>query len=165
MIVVSDTTPLNYLVLVNAVDVLPKLFKKVYTPHEVVRELADARAPQQVRQWAQDPPDWLMVATPSSRLASTDQLDPGEANAISLAKQIKAPAVLLDEKRGRIVAQGEGLVVIRTLALLELAAERQLLELRPILELLQATSFRIDRKLIASSLARDAARNKARPGG
>ncbi|MGB7157056.1 MAG: DUF3368 domain-containing protein [Tepidisphaeraceae bacterium] len=160
MIVVSDTTPLNYIVLIGAVAVLPKLFDDVYAPDAVVRELADARTPEPVRAWALRPPEWLTVLSPSSRLPSTSQLDAGEPDAISLAKEIKAPAVLLDEKLGRSVALSEGLVVIRTLALLELAAERELIELRPTLERLQATTFRVDRQLIDTALARDALRKR-----
>jgi predicted nucleic acid-binding protein len=95
-------------------------------------------------------------------LPSTAQLDPGEADAISLAKEIKAPVVLLDERLGRAVALAEGLVVIRTLALLELAAERGLVELRPALERLRATTFRVAQELIDAALARDATRERGR---
>lgn len=162
MIVVSDTTPLNYLVLIGAVEVLPKLFDDVYAPEAVMRELADTRTPEPVRAWAGNPPEWLRVLAPSARLPSTAQLDPGEADAISLAKEIRAPVVLLDERLGRAVALAEGLVVIRTLALLELAAETGLLELRPALERLRATTFRVDQELTDAALARDAARERGR---
>lgn len=158
MIVVSDTTPLNYLVLVNAIEALPRLFNEVFAPPEVLRELSDPRAPASVRAWAQSHPAWLKVLTPKSRLRSTAQLDPAEADAISLAKEINAPAVLLDERKGRKVALAEGLVVVPTLAVLELAAERQLIQLVPTLAQLQKTSFRIDQVLIDAALARDAAR-------
>jgi predicted nucleic acid-binding protein len=36
MIVVSDTTPLNYLLLINAINVLPQLFREVYVPQQVL---------------------------------------------------------------------------------------------------------------------------------
>ena len=49
MIVVSDTTPLNYLVLISAIDVLPKLFDEIFVPSAVLRELNDSRAPAPVR--------------------------------------------------------------------------------------------------------------------
>jgi len=32
MTVVADTSPLNYLVLIDAIDVLPQLFGRVLTP-------------------------------------------------------------------------------------------------------------------------------------
>ncbi len=162
MIVVSDTTPLNYLVLIGAVDVLPKLFKEAYAPPEVIRELNDADAPNVVRNWALHPPDWLKIRAASARLPSTSSLDAAEADAISLAKEIGAPAILLDEKKGRKIAIGEGLVVVRTLALLELAAEKQLIELRPALDKLRTTTFRIEKELLDEALFRDAARQAAR---
>ena len=111
MIVVSDTTPLNYLVLIEAIDLLPKLFNEVYVPAAVIRELSHASTPDRVRSWAARPPKWLTVRSPSSHLPSTAKLDAGEADAISLAKEICAPAILIDEKLGRSVAMAEGLVV------------------------------------------------------
>src|SRR5438046_709045 len=109
MIVVSDTTPLNYLVLINAAEVLPKLFEQVYVPTSVLRELSHARTPEAVRVWSQSPPHWLKVADPSVRLSSTASLDIGEADAISLAKERGIFNILIDEYLGRKIALSEGL--------------------------------------------------------
>jgi predicted nucleic acid-binding protein len=158
VIVVSDTTPLNYLVLINAVDVLPKLFKDVYTTHAVLEELSHPMAPEQVRQWAKSPPAWLKVADPVSRLPSTASLGPGEAAAISLAKERGIAEVLIDERQGTKVAHQEGLVPLPTLAVLERAAERKLLELDPAIEKLKSTNIRISKELFDAALARDALR-------
>ncbi len=49
MIVVSDTSPLNYLILVDCIDVLPELFGQVYAPSLVVIELGHPRSPEPVR--------------------------------------------------------------------------------------------------------------------
>ena len=46
MIVVSDTSPLNYLVLIGAIDVLPQLFGEVYVPPRVMQELQRSRTPE-----------------------------------------------------------------------------------------------------------------------
>jgi predicted nucleic acid-binding protein len=157
VIVVTDTSPLNYLVLVESVDVLPRLFSDVYTAPEVLRELRHERAHAAVQAWASSPPGWLRVLAPSTRLADTARLDPGEADAISLAKQLTA-AVLIDERKGRRVAERLGLVTVGTLAVIELAAERKLLELRPVLDALQRTSCRIPEGFVEAALARAAAR-------
>ena len=61
MIVVSDTTPLNYLILIEATEVLPALFGRVYAPTAVMEELSHPRGPQPVRAWASSPPEWLAV--------------------------------------------------------------------------------------------------------
>ena len=49
MIVVSDTTPLNYLILIDSVHVLPMLFGSVYAPSAVLRELLHPKTPDAVR--------------------------------------------------------------------------------------------------------------------
>lgn len=138
--------------------VLPRLFTDIYTAREVIRELEHERSPDAVRDWAKSPPDWLRVLTPSQRLPDTARLDPGEADAISLAKELPASAVLMDERKGRRVAERLGLLVIGTLAVIELAAERKLLELRPVLEALQATTCRLPEGFVQSALHRAAAK-------
>ena len=49
MLVVSDTSPLNYLVLIDAIDVLPLLFQAVCVPPTVHKELSDLRSPDAAR--------------------------------------------------------------------------------------------------------------------
>lgn len=165
MTVVADTTPLNYLVLINAIDVLPALFGEVLTPQAVIDELVDARAPSPVRTWAQAPPAWHKVTNPTSRLPSTSALDPGEAHSISLARELGISDILLDERRGRNVAAREGLIALPTLAILERAAEKKLLDLPPMLQALQLTTFRIPQGKLDEALGRDEARKRAAAGG
>ena len=162
MIVVSDTTPLNYLILINALEVLPKLFDEVYVPSSVMRELSDPRAPAIVRRWTQSR-TWLKLADPLSRLPSTASLDAGEADAISLAKERGIIDLLIDEYRGRKVAAAEGLFALPTLAVIERSAEQGLLELRPTLEALTRTTYRVRPELITAALQRDAVRRAPKP--
>jgi len=158
VIVVSDTSPLNYLVLIDAIEILPKLFLEVHAPTQVMVELNRRRTPEAVRQWALTPPEWLHVSTPLTTLASSIDLDLGEAQAISLANELGAKAILIDERKGRRVAEQQGLDVVGTLTVLEFAAERNLLQLRPALDSLRQTTFYITDDYIAAALARDAAR-------
>ena len=161
MIVVSDTTPLNYLVLIDTVEVLPILFQDVYTTSAVLRELTHTQAPESVRRWAKSTPLWLKVEDPLSLLPATNRLGPGEATAISLAKERHITAILIDERRGTEIARKEGLFPVPTLAILERAAERNLLELGSVIAKLQRTNIRISQELIDSALERDALRKKA----
>ena len=158
MIVVSDTSPLNYLVLLNAVDILPKLFKEVYAPPEVMAELQRSRTPERVKLWGRSPPGWLHVHAPTTTVAAAARLDRGEAQAIALAKELRAAAVLIDERKGRRVAKQEGLEAVGTITVLELAAQQSLIQLKPALEALQR--IRISSNLIQGALERDAARNR-----
>ena len=81
MIVVSDTSPLNYLVLIQCADLLPQLFGRVAAPPEVITELLHVRAPIAVRAWASSPPAWLeVVATQAPPMELS--LGPGEAAAL-----------------------------------------------------------------------------------
>ena len=51
MIVIADTGPLNYLVLIGAVDVLKPLYARVITPRAVIEELQQTGAPDAVPAW------------------------------------------------------------------------------------------------------------------
>ena len=127
----------------------------------MIRELAHAKAPDMVRRFADAPPDWIRVADPASRLPSTARLDDAEADAISLAKERGIRDVLIDEYLGRKVAESEGLFALPTLAVLERAAQRHLLDLAATVEALQRTSYRVRPELIEAALARESARRKS----
>ena len=49
MIVVSDTSPINYLILIGQINLLPRLFQKIIIPQEVYTELSDTAAPVPVQ--------------------------------------------------------------------------------------------------------------------
>jgi predicted nucleic acid-binding protein len=72
MIVVADTSPLNYLVLLRKPEILPEIYGRVVVPNAVVIELRHLDAPRLVREWAMTPPSWLeivQVGTIDSTLA------------------------------------------------------------------------------------------------
>jgi predicted nucleic acid-binding protein len=64
-VIVSDTTPLNYLVLIEAVDILPRLYTRVLIPPAVREELNQPNTPELVRSWLAQSPSWLEVVSPS----------------------------------------------------------------------------------------------------
>jgi predicted nucleic acid-binding protein len=158
VIVVSDTSPLNYLVIIGAIDVLPKLFGEIHLPTQVLVELTRSKAPVHVKQWASSPPQWLRVSTPSITIPSLDRLGLGEAQAIALATELNANIILIDERKGRRIAAALGFDAVGTLTVLEFAAERKLLDLAAVLKTLRATTFYITDSYIDAALERDAAR-------
>jgi predicted nucleic acid-binding protein len=160
VIVVSDTTPLNYLILIGSVDILRTLFDQVCVPPAVMSELQHSRTPEAVRAWVQAPPPWLLLRTPASIDPATSSLDRGEAEAISLAGELPASVILMDDRRAVAVAQAAKLIVVRTIAILELAAEKDLIDLGLALQKLQGTTFRISQQHMKAALARDAARRQ-----
>ena len=49
MIVVADASPINYLVLIDAVGVLPELYENIVVPNAVFEELQAEETPEKVR--------------------------------------------------------------------------------------------------------------------
>ncbi len=85
MIVIADASPLHYLILVQAVDVLPRLFQRVLIPDEVCSELRHIHAPAEVQRWIAAPPLWLDVRSVAAAASSAiPDLDAGEEAAIRL---------------------------------------------------------------------------------
>jgi len=60
-IVIADTGPIHYLVLIGYADILPALFVKVIVPSVVLEELTHAETPPAVRSWMAQLPVWLEV--------------------------------------------------------------------------------------------------------
>jgi predicted nucleic acid-binding protein len=142
MTVVANTSPPNYLVQIGAIDLLPALFRRVTVPPAVLAELRHDGAPELVRQWADAPPAWLEVR-PSTNPRLQLNLGPGELEAITLALELRADVILIDDRRARHVAADLKLNVIGTLAVLVEAKQKGLIDLDQAVARLTATSFRI----------------------
>jgi predicted nucleic acid-binding protein len=84
-VVVADTSPINYLVLIGEIGVLQKLYHRIVIPEEVFAELIDPEAPPEVCEWAAQHPVWIEIRKSPSRDAALADLDAGEASAIALA--------------------------------------------------------------------------------
>jgi predicted nucleic acid-binding protein len=95
MTVVSNTSPLNYLVLIDHQEILPALFGHVLIPEAVWHELRSPAAPQPVRAFLEIWPSWLERRIVSQAPQDLQQLDPGEQEAIALAQSVGASLVLL----------------------------------------------------------------------
>jgi predicted nucleic acid-binding protein len=153
MIVVADTTPVNYLILIDEIDVLAKLYGRVVIPRAVREELRSSRAPVSVQAWIAQPPPWLEILSPISSLdTALAKLDAGEREAIALAEELSADQLSVDELKGRREAERRGLSVIGTIGILREAADEGLLDLRIAMDRLRKTSFHISPAILASLL-------------
>jgi len=98
-------------------------------------------------------PSWLEVrsplAVPDSSLA---KLDAGERDAITLATELHADQLIVDDREGRREAERRGIPVIGTLGVLREAAILKLLDIRVAVERLQTTSFYVAPEVLASLL-------------
>ncbi len=153
--VVSNTSPLNYLVLIDQIHLLRALYGRVLVPKSVYEELTAPEAPEAVRSWIMSPSQWLEIASEvpvaDSKLS---QLHEGERDAIALVQQMKADALIIDERRGRQEAESRGLVVIGTLGVLVTAQERDLTNLVEAIDRLRQTNFHASPKLLSLILER-----------
>ena len=163
MIVIADTTPLNYLVLINQADILHHLYGRVLIPEAVRDEMQRKQTPNVVRDWIAAPPPWLEIrgiARPVD--SSLGGLDAGEQQAIALAQEVGANVLVLDDKDARREAVRRQFTVIGTLGVLEEGAKLSLLDLPMAIEALRHTTFRADEELLIWFLHRDAERKRTR---
>jgi predicted nucleic acid-binding protein len=161
MLVIADTTPLRYLVMLGQVDLLPTLFGQIIIPLAVAEELHHPKAPAAVRDWIASPPPWLDMR-PSSLLpdAILLRLDPGEREAILLAQELQADLVLVDDREAREEVARRALTAMGTLRVCELAAERGMVDLPAVLMQLRAARFYMTSDMVQALLVRDTARKR-----
>jgi predicted nucleic acid-binding protein len=159
-VVVSDTSPLSYLIQIKCEHLLPALFERILVPAAVIRELENPGTPAVVRAWLTRLPEWIVVR--EVQVVSDpalDELDSGERHAIHLAQDEKADLLLMDERAGVGVARQRGLMVTGTLGVLLRAAERGLVNTDAALRALEATTFRSTPSLIEEVKRRARGRN------
>jgi predicted nucleic acid-binding protein len=79
MIVVADSGPLHYLILLERIDLLQRFYGQVLVPEPVANELSAAGAPAIVREWITNRPAWVDVrpVPPDAVSTITDDLDLG----------------------------------------------------------------------------------------
>lgn len=103
--VVCNCGPLIALAGIQQMDLLPRLFSHIWIPTQVHRELTGSLRFAASRNLFAQP--WLQVVSlpePSDPFLDS-QLDPGEAAVVTLARQRPGAEVLMDERRGRRVAE------------------------------------------------------------
>ena len=162
-VVVADTSPLNYLILIEAIDLLPRLYGGIVIPVEVLNELTDGGVPRWVSEWATKLPEWVEVrSVQSANDPALSPLDPGERCAILLA-QAEAEVVLpIDEAAGGREASRRGIPNTGTVGLLRAASIARLVDLPSALARLAATNFRVARAILDGLIAEDAGREGER---
>ena len=139
MIIVSDTSPINNLAAINQLHLLHQLYGTVLIPEAVFRELTDPNFPVAGATKVQAF-DWIQTCAVRDRTlveALSDELDIGEAEAIALAVEIQADQILIDERRGRLIANRLNLRYTGILGVLVEAKSQCLIaEVKPLLNAL-----------------------------
>ena len=156
MIVVSDTSAINNLAAIGALDLLRALYGTVVIPEAVYAELTDPDFPVAGSKEVQSL-DWIQVRAVTDRTmieSLRGELDPGESESIALALELNAERVLIDERRGREVAKRLNLRYTGILGVLvEAKAQGLIAEVKPSLDaLINQAGFWVAKPLYDSVL-------------
>ncbi len=147
MIVVSDTSPITNLIQIGCLNLLNVVFGKIIIPQTVYNELCELADQKKIL----DDQDWISVIAAENRSVITQleaNLDKGEAEAIALAIELQSNFLIIDEIKGRTIAENMGIKIVGLLGNLLKAKELgHLLELKPKLEQLVKLGFRINPRL------------------
>ena len=144
MLIVSDTSPIIALSVCNKLDLLDKLFNKVYIPQAVFNELAVPDKPKthDIIEWAKS--KIIPVKNYNVTTALSMNLDLGEAEALVLYWEVAADFLLIDEKKGRIIAHRNGIKTVGTIGILLLSKQKGFItSVKPLLDLLIQNGFHL----------------------
>ncbi len=151
MIIISDTSPITNLAVIDRLELLPAIFGKIIIPQAVFDEIVvlgngkpGAEAVQKVQ--------WIEVKTCLDKalvkkISAT--LDYGESEAIVLALEIKPQLLLIDDLEGREIAEKYKIPIIGLLGILVRAKKMGLIQqVQPVMdELISKAHFRIGKAL------------------
>lgn len=137
--VVSNSTPLIYLAKTGRIDLLRKVFGKVFIPQEVKVEVVDkgkllGEEDAYIVEKAISE-GWLKVLS-AEMIEAPMRLHEGEVAALSLAKKLKISIVLLDEVSARSAARLLDLTPRGTVFVLLKALEKKEIDLDECIEAL-----------------------------
>ena len=155
MLIVSDASPIIALAVCDKLDLLDQLFDRVCIPQAVYDELAVPGKPQvdKILKWAKD--KVLPAKNVAAITALSLNLDPGESEAISLYWETNADFLLMDEKRGRIIAQRSDIKTIGTVGVILFGKQNGLLtQIKSLLDTLNDNGFRMSDILYQQVLER-----------
>jgi predicted nucleic acid-binding protein len=159
VIIVSDTSPITNLAAISQLDLLQKLYTGIIIPTAVYNEMVKVNKVVPGAIEVQTLP-WIkkQVVVDSQRVIfiqeNAENIDLGEAEAIILALELKADLLLMDERRGRIVASSYGLQIIGLLGVLLQAKRKNLIPSVKILmdQLIEQADFRVSNQLYTTIL-------------
>jgi predicted nucleic acid-binding protein len=153
-LVVSDTSPLLNLALIERLDLLKTQFSSITIPTQVWEELTDGEAALNALRDLREEEFLTIVEVAESDLfiEIRRELDRGETAAICYAIQQEADLLLVDEKEGRRVARRHDLEVTGVLGILMKAANARNIELKEELDALREAGFWISEDLYSRVL-------------
>lgn len=161
MIVVSDTTPLISLMKVGHLELLKMYFGEVQIPTAVFNELTiNPRFEDEAKQIEQCPFIHVVKVQDCKSvdlLCRATGLDIGESEAIVLSDDMQADLLLMDEAKGRDVAEQMGIKIMGTIGLLMASYQNGNIsadEIKKCIEILRDSGRHIGEKYLRMLLER-----------
>ncbi|MEM9008127.1 MAG: DUF3368 domain-containing protein [Cyanobacteria bacterium P01_F01_bin.86] len=154
MIVVSDTSPITNLAAIGQLDLLRQLYRAIVIPFAVNNEMTGTSKPVPGALEVQTF-DWIRTQAVADAQSVTDlqmrhiSIDRGEAEAIALAVELSAGLLLMDERRGRLLANSYDLKVTGLLGVILLAKHQALIPaVKPLIDqMIAKADFRVSSQL------------------
>jgi len=145
MQIVSDASPLIILKKSEAIFILDNLFDSVLTSKSIQKELF-----RKEKEFFSSLKTLKVTEPKNFDLVKALKLivDEGEAEAIALAMELNLP-LLIDDRKGRRLAEKLGLKFIGSLGLLKIAKEREIIfEVKPFIQNFLKKGYYLDEKLV-----------------
>ena len=134
-VIISDTSAITNLLAIGRIEILEQLFGRVLIPPAVASELSVSHP--QIPEFIETTP-----VDSSIQVSAFECLDPGEVEAIQLAKGLGADALIIDDKGARKVAIADGIDCIGLLGVLVTTKSLGHLErVAPVLDELKVNRF------------------------
>ncbi|MCF8372773.1 MAG: DUF3368 domain-containing protein [Bacteroidales bacterium] len=149
MIIISDTTAIANLIMINQLDILHKVAGDIVIPQAVADEIK-ALEEFEVDLSVYFNSEWIIKSSAKNQHLVQElmnMLDAGESEAIVLAKELNADYIIIDEKHGREIAKSQGLRTIGLVGILHQAKQKKVIDkVKPILDdLINNAGFWIDK--------------------
>ena len=159
MIIVSDTTPIISFIKINKLDLLHQLFDEVLIPDAVFRELTANKLFTDEAEIVRNTKFLKTISVKNRQsleiLQAVSGLDDGESEAIVLANEQKSDALIIDERKGRKVAQKLGITVTGSIGILIQANNEKLIskdDVKSCIDILKNCNIRLSDNLIQEAL-------------
>jgi predicted nucleic acid-binding protein len=133
--IVSNTTPIIWLLKLNRLELLQKLYQQVFIPNAVFREIEAGKSKDFYQDFSRIERIKIVEIENKNAVKYFLDLDEGEAEAIVLDTELEADSIILDEMLGRFHAKHANLKGTGTLGILIKAKSEQLIDsLKPLLD-------------------------------
>ncbi|HRN92232.1 MAG TPA: DUF3368 domain-containing protein [Ferruginibacter sp.] len=137
--IISDTSCLIVLSKIGELELLHKLYGKIYTTNEIASEYGETL------------PEWIEVVKVKDKYSQQlleMQIDRGESSAIALALEIPGSTIILDDIKARKIAEKLGLNFTGTIGVIIRAKLIGLItSIRPIFDKMKQTDFRFSEEI------------------